>query len=144
MMYLKQSVKCFAAFVMLLALSSPAFSSDQITRVLDGDTVEVPAPYLPEPLPKKLFVRVYGVDTPEHGYMAKCQKEALLAKKATEFTKHAIDTAKDVRVEFIKWDKYGGRVLGNIWVDGELLSAKLISQGLGREYYGKKKSSWCN
>lgn len=137
----------FFAFLLslavLLGMISPATAHD-ITRIIDGDTVEIAAPYLPDPLTKKLFVRILEIDTPEHGYKAKCQKEALLADKATEFTKHAINTAKDVRVELVKWDKYGGRVLGHIWVDGELLSHKLVEMGLARKYYGKKKSSWCN
>ncbi len=36
-----------------------------ITRVIDGDTVEFNAPFMPDPLPKKLSIRVLGVDTPE-------------------------------------------------------------------------------
>ncbi len=36
-----------------------------ITRVIDGDTVAIEAPWLPDPLKKELSIRVFGVDTPE-------------------------------------------------------------------------------
>jgi endonuclease YncB( thermonuclease family) len=42
------------------------------------------------------------------------------------------------------WDKYGGRVLGDVLLDGKSLRAELISQGFAREYYGEAKQSWCN
>jgi endonuclease YncB( thermonuclease family) len=41
------------------------------------------------------------------------------------------------------WDKYGGRVLGDVIVDGKSLRNLLITQGPAREYYGDKKQSWC-
>jgi endonuclease YncB( thermonuclease family) len=41
------------------------------------------------------------------------------------------------------WDKYGGRVLGDIVLDGQSLRARLIEQGFAREYYGDAKQSWC-
>ena len=50
----------------------------KITRVIDGDTIEVAAPWLPDPLNKKLSIRIFGVDTPEKGFRAKCDSEAHL------------------------------------------------------------------
>lgn len=44
----------------------------EITRVKDGDTVAFRAPWLPDPLPKELALRVFGVDTPEKGHRAQC------------------------------------------------------------------------
>ena len=43
----------------------------KINRVVDGDTVEVATPWTPDPLPKKMSIRVFGVDTPEKGFRAK-------------------------------------------------------------------------
>lgn len=42
------------------------------------------------------------------------------------------------------WDKFGGRVLGDILVNGQSVRAGLISNGHAREYYGDAKQSWCN
>ena len=39
----------------------------KVTRVLDGDTVEVQVDFLPKELGDRLLVRIWGVDTPEKG-----------------------------------------------------------------------------
>lgn len=115
----------------------------QITRVVDGDTVEFAAPWLPDPLKKKLSIRVYGVDTPEKGFRAKCESEAKRGAAATEFTKKVITESRVAQVAIIDWDKFGGRVLGDVIVDGKSLRALLIQNGFAREYYGEAKQSWC-
>ena len=120
----------------------------KVTRVIDGDTVEFVADFLPDPLPKKLSIRVLGVDTPEKGHRAQCEKEGQAAIKASAFTKDLITNAyksgKKVLVEIQKHDKYGGRVLGDVIVDGQRLSEQLIANGHARPYFGEKKTSWCN
>jgi endonuclease YncB( thermonuclease family) len=42
------------------------------------------------------------------------------------------------------WDKYGGRVLGDVLLNGQSLRQLLIANGFAREYYGEAKTSWCN
>lgn len=116
----------------------------KLTRVVDGDTVEFAAPFLPAPLPPKLAVRVFGVDTPEKGARAKCESEAKRGADATAFTKKVITEAKTAKVALIGWDKFGGRVLGDIILDGKSLRKMLIDNGFAREYYGEAKQSWCN
>lgn len=114
-----------------------------VIRVIDGDTVVFHAPFLPDPLKKELGLRVYGVDTPEKGYRAKCDHEAKLGEMATAFTKQQISKSKKRQIFLIGWDKYGGRVLGDIILDGRSLRQMLIAEGLAREYYGEAKQSWC-
>ena len=41
------------------------------------------------------------------------------------------------------WEKFGGRVLGDVFVDGQSLRKLLITNGFAREYYGEAKTSWC-
>ena len=115
-----------------------------ITRVIDGDTVAFEAAWLPDPLKKELSIRVFGVDTPEKGHRAQCPKEDVMGKKATEFTKQAVISAQKRQVVLMDWDKYGGRVLGDVILDGKSLRQALIANGLAREYYGEAKTSWCN
>ena len=55
-----------------------------VTRVIDGDTVEFAAPFLPAPLKPKLAVRVFGVDTPEKGFRAQCESERKLSVKVKQ------------------------------------------------------------
>lgn len=116
-----------------------------VTRVIDGDTVEFAAPFLPAPLKPKLAVRVFGVDTPEKGFRAKCESEAKRGADATAFTKKVITESKTARIAIIDWDKFGGRVLGDIILDNNVsLRGLLIQNGFAREYYGEAKQSWCN
>ena len=115
-----------------------------ILRVIDGDTVAFQAPYLPDPLKKELSIRVFGVDTPEKGFRAKCESEDAKGQAATKFTKESIAGAKKLQIVLMDWDKYGGRVLGDVLIDGQSLRTMLISKGYAREYYGEAKQSWCN
>jgi endonuclease YncB( thermonuclease family) len=116
-----------------------------ITRVIDGDTVEFSAPFLPAPLKPRLAVRVFGVDTPEKGFRAQCENEKQRGEAASAFTKKVITESKTAKVALIDWDKFGGRVLGDIILDNNVsLRALLIQNGFAREYYGEAKQSWCN
>ncbi len=114
-----------------------------ITRVIDGDTVAFKADFLPDPLKKELSIRVYGVDTPEKGHRAKCEKENQMGQEATKFTFNLIKNAKNTRVVLVDWDKYGGRVLGDILIDDRSLRNLLIEKGYARPYFGEAKQSWC-
>ena len=115
----------------------------QILRVTDGDTVVIAAPFLPAPLKPELAIRVYGVDTPEKGHRAMCPSEAQRGEAASAFTKNAIAQGGKFQVTMYGWDKFGGRVLGDILVNGQSLRAGLIANGFAREYYGEAKQSWC-
>ena len=115
-----------------------------ITKVVDGDTVGFEANYLPLPLKPELRLRVYGVDTPEKGFRAKCDSEAQRGAAATEFTKKLVEKSKKRQIVLMDWDKFGGRVLGDLLLDGQSLRQQLIANGFAREYYGEAKQSWCN
>ena len=120
----------------------------QILRVTDGDTVVIAAPFLPAPLKPELAIRVFGVDTPEKGHRAMCPSEAQRGEAASAFTKNAINQAAAAKGKFqvimYGWDKFGGRVLGDLLINGQSLRAALIANGFAREYYGEAKQSWCN
>jgi endonuclease YncB( thermonuclease family) len=114
-----------------------------INRIIDGDTVVIQAPYLPKPLKPEIAVRIYGVDTPEKGFRAKCPEEDAKGHAATDFTTAAIKAATKFQVLLLEWDKYGGRVLGDIILDGKSLRKMLIDQDMAREYFGDAKKPWC-
>ena len=146
-------MKKFLTILIAALITIPVFAQKQkagvtydanITRVIDGDTVAFEAAWLPDPLKKELSIRVFGVDTPEKGFRAQCPKEDVMGKKATEFTKQAVTSAKKRQVILMDWDKYGGRVLGDVILDGKSLRQALIANGLAREDYGEAKTSWCN
>lgn len=116
----------------------------KINRVVDGDTVEVATPWVPLPMKPKMSIRIYGVDTPEKGFRAKCDSEAQRGAAATAFTKKVITESKTARIWVTDWDKFGGRILGDVILDNNVsLRALLIQNGFAREYYGDAKQSWC-
>ena len=116
----------------------------KIVRVSDGDTIVIAAPYLPAPLKPELAVRIYGVDTPKKGHRAQCPAEAAAAERASAWTKTLVASSAQHRVILYKWDKFGGRVIGDIVVNGQSVRRGLIANGHAREYYGDAKVSWCN
>lgn len=114
----------------------------KVTRVVDGDTVEIIVDFLPKELGNNLYIRVWGVDTPEKGWRAKSEREAQLGLSATQFTKELIKNSKDIKIQVITWDKFGGRILGDLIIDGKSLRQQLLDSGYAREYYGSKKEEW--
>jgi endonuclease YncB( thermonuclease family) len=116
----------------------------QILRVSDGDTIVIAAPFLPQPLKPELAVRIYGVDTPEKGFRGQCDSEKQRGEAASVFTKNLVNASQQRQVVLYGWDKFGGRVLGDIILNGQSLRSQLIANGFAREYYGDAKQSWCN
>ena len=140
------------AFIFAALLAVPALAQKtpkgatydaQIIRVSDGDTIVIAAPFLPAPLKPELAVRIFGVDTPEKGHRAQCPQEAQRAEMASKFTTQAIQSSPRHQVIIYGWDKFGGRILGDILVNGQSIRQGLIANGLAREYYGEAKQSWC-
>ena len=115
----------------------------QIIRVSDGDTIVIAAPFLPAPLKPELAVRIFGVDTPEKGFRGQCESEKQRGEAASVFTKNLVAASTQRQVVLYGWDKFGGRVLGDIILNGQSLRANLIQNGFAREYYGDAKQSWC-
>lgn len=119
-----------------------------IDRVVDGDTVVLATPpgLLPSPL-GPLALRVRGVDCPESGHRARCPEEAAMATEAAAFTASVVAHSRGVEV--CGWDKYGGRVLGDVWLadDGrrrQRLSERLIAAGHAVAYAGRgPRRDWC-
>ena len=116
----------------------------RITKVVDGDTIKFEAPWVPDPIKKEMSVRIYGVDTPEKGWRGQCEKEKAAGAAATKFAKDLVKNAKSIKIAISAWDKFGGRVLGDVIIDGKSLRKELIANGHAREYYGEKKQSWCD
>jgi endonuclease YncB( thermonuclease family) len=140
--------------ILLLALAIPILAMSQktpqgvtydanILKVSDGDTIVIAAPFLPAPLKPQLAVRIFGVDTPEKGFRAKCESENQRGLAASEFTKKLVGSSQKRQVILYDWDKFGGRVLGDIILDGKSLRQQLITNGFAREYFGEAKQSWC-
>lgn len=114
-----------------------------VTKVTDGDTIRVATPWLPPELGTDIAIRILGIDTPEKGGRAKCAAEAELGEEATEFAKSQIAVGDTVQVNLLQWDKFGGRVNADVFVNGQNFAQMQIERGLAKPYDGGKKESWC-
>lgn len=117
----------------------------KVLRVIDGDTVEIEAKYLPKELKGVLKLRIRGIDTPEKGSRSKCDLENRLSLNAKLYLEQEISNGKVIKVRIDGWDKYGGRILGDIFIDNEFVSERMIRNGYAVVYNGKGiKRDWCN
>lgn len=123
----------------------------RVSRVVDGNTLVIPAPYLPYPLKPELLLRLYGIDTPETGWRTDCKEEQALASAASAFTRHCLlgrysGCSPNYHVLLRKWDKYGGRILGDVYFPDSdaLLSELLTNHSFAIPYSGRGPShNWC-
>jgi endonuclease YncB( thermonuclease family) len=137
-------LKLLSLFLFLISSSAFANPYDfRVVRVLDGDTVEFDAPFLPKELKQVLKLRIEGVDTPEKGRLGKCEYERQRAEAATRFTQQQVARATQHQIIILGWDKYGGRVIGDLLLDGKSLKEMLLIAKYAMPYDGKRKTGWC-
>jgi micrococcal nuclease len=115
-------------------LVAPAWGLEgPVTRVLDGDTIEVAvAPDNAEGIESPVRVRLIGVNTPERSSKIPCERR--WAEQARQFT---ITWTADQRVTLLldveRRDKYN-RLLAYVSIgagdEATLLNAELLAQGL--------------
>jgi len=98
-----------------------------VTRVIDGDTIEVKMDGNTED------VRLLLVDTPETKHPSKPVQP--YGPEASEFAKNTL-SGKEVTLEFdgSKRDKYD-RLLAYVWVNGNNFNKMLLAEGLARLAY---------
>jgi endonuclease YncB( thermonuclease family) len=118
----------------------------KVISVHDGDTFCALVPIGNAFL--KLDVRVLGIDAPEVQVRDATKGTELgrLQEQAGAVVRNCIAALIDQQVIGIrctKWDKYGGRVLADVWLpDGQLLSEYLLQRQFVKAYQGQKKQAW--
>jgi endonuclease YncB( thermonuclease family) len=141
-------------FLILALLVAPAKAENLDTmyvykaiRIIDGDTIALNVEN-EKPLIQKLglSVRIRGIDTPEKGKKAKCDKERALAEKATKFVNEIVGAMgqNELLLSKVRWDKFGGRIDAFVKINGVDIGKALLVRGLAVEYDGNKKTKdWC-
>ena len=136
-------------FATALTMTFPLYAAEnkifirKVIEIIDGDTVKVDIEeesnlinYL------NYSVRIYGIDAPEIHTKSKCEKS--LALQAKEFLQSIILVDRPIKIINPVWDKYGGRILADLEVDGKLISEAMIKSGHAARYTGgKKEIIWC-
>lgn len=116
----------------------------KVTDVYDGDTITV-IYLINKKTPFRIRIRIEGLDTPEIRGSSPVEKQAAEAIKY-----HVQDMLlnKIVPIKVSKWDKYGGRVIGTVYLSNhteenpKTLTTYLLDNGYAKEYSGKAKEDW--
>jgi len=109
----------------------------KVSRVVDGDTVEIAFLHGGK-VPMRISIRIFGVDTPEKRTRNVLEKQAAL--KVKEIVERWVGVTP-VRAVFYNWDKFGGRIVGDILVRGQYLSEFLLTNRYAHPYGGKVKKT---
>lgn len=109
----------------------------KVCKVIDGDTFKAMIKFGDQHL--KLAIRIQGIDTPEIKNPA--QHSAALVVR--DYVAKLI-ADQEVTICTRKWDKYGGRVVADVWINGlkQSLATHLIELNFAKPYLGKKKQEW--
>jgi len=109
----------------------------QVTRVVDGDTIDVILD-LGFKILHKSRVRLFGIDTPESRTRNKDEK--VRGKMASKFLQDVINSGNVVIRTELK-DSRGkfGRVLGTVVVNGVDINQAMCDNYLAVPYYGQSK-----
>ncbi len=113
----------------------------RIEEIYDGDTVKIIVLFGDTPV--RLSLRILGVDTPEiKNGEGRLPEEHVSAVKVRDYMR-SLFPKSIAKICIRDWDKYGGRVLGELFLEtGENVSEILIHQGWARPYRGEKKRPW--
>jgi len=108
--------------LLILVIGCAAPTGALVTRVIDGDTIEVDIAGI------IYKVRYIGIDTPELD--DKDPKRAAVAQEATRYNRQLVQ-GETIRLEkdVSETDQYG-RLLRYVYVDDILVNAELVKQGL--------------
>jgi micrococcal nuclease len=103
--------------------SDPRPATALVTRVVDGDTIEVDLGG------RVVDVRLIGVDTPES--VAPGQPVECFARRASGFTERTLEGRRvGLGFDVQRTDRYG-RTLAYVWLDGRLFNEVLLVRGYG-------------
>lgn len=92
-----------------------------VTRVVDGDTIEV------DYRGSTVDIRLIGVDTPETVHPS--EPVECFGPAASRFTTTSL-TGETVRLEFdVERRDHYGRMLAYVWDDGKLFNSALVQRG---------------
>lgn len=118
----------------------------RIIKVYDGDTCTALVTVGTEII--KIRLRLAGIDTPElkdePGHK-RSRKERELAEAAQRRLAELV-LEKIILIEIKSWDKYGGRVVADLYINvdskEENVSNILLNEGYAHVYNGGKKPAW--
>ena len=118
------------------AIPSRADPRCLVTRVVDGDTLEIACSES-----NRGNVRLLGFDTPET-FRPGCAAERSLGQQARAYLEQRLRSARLIDAAPEGRDRYG-RVLVRLRLDGQDLARIMIDAGLAVAYDGGRRINWC-
>ena len=115
-----------------------SYRVNKVTKVIDGDTIDVIIDMGFDILFKSR-VRLFGIDTPESRTRDKEEKKfGLMSKK---YLQDRLKKAKKITIKTHKGEETGkfGRILGEIFCDGDNVNLAMCEAGHAVPYYGQSK-----
>lgn len=158
----KQNGKLFLALMVLLLvpvkeiiakekLLYPGPYKADVYYITDGDTFFARAHLWPG-LNADVNIRLLGVDTPETR-RPKCDSEKVAGKAATAYLMELLGSTyrgavlgkplATVELRNVKRGKYAGRILADVFYNGQNVTEAILKAGHGRVYDGGKREGWC-
>ena len=114
--------------VSVFLLLSPSVAGEyQVSRVIDGDTVVVQKGSI------KLTIRLVGIDAPETSKKKHEPGQPFSQQATKHLAKLALNRSVDVKS--FGADRYG-RVLGEVFADGNNVNLEMVKAGLAEVYRG--------
>jgi len=130
-------------FPLFLFQCSPVRAAAVIAyTVYDGDTLTQADV---DVFPNMRFhgsLRIRGIDTPEIRTRSACEK--MRGYQARDALKGFL-AGKSITVENAQNGKYAGRVLADVFADGESVAEWMLKHSYARAYFGGKRDrNWCH
>jgi len=99
----------------------------EYVRAIDGDTIVVNIPGLPNIFGKNISIRLAGIQCPE--LRAKSESVRGFALRAKQFTARKCQDSRNLVLANIKRGKYF-RLVADVFYDGNHINSELVSKGL--------------
>lgn len=120
----------------------PEFLAFPIVMVLDGGHIGSEM-FLPAPL-NQVVIHIDGIDVPSFGSYAKCKAEHIKGIEARAFLKAFVDNSNRIMlVSNYHWGKKGGRISGDVLVDGRDLGELMLENKYAARVEGHGEFPWC-
>ena len=124
----KKARKLLLVVALLSWASSVCLAGEyHVSRVIDGDTVVVQKGSI------KLTIRLVGIDAPETSKKKHEPGQPFSQQSTKHLTKLALNRSVDVKS--FGADRYG-RVLGEVFADGNNVNLEMVKAGLAEVYRG--------
>jgi endonuclease YncB( thermonuclease family) len=134
--------------VLLLLLPVIAGANDvlklPVLGAYDGDTLYSRLD-LTQGVSLAISIRLLRLDTAEIGWRAKCDNERIAGENAKTFLLELLGEVNEIELKNFKWDKWGGRLLGEVYVDEVNVNDLMLESGHAVPYDGGSRlNHWCD